>query len=648
MRRPMCAAPAASLNVTGGAEMDRLDFLLRPFARMLARLRRPTVERADRSAPPVREHAPASITRLVRLEDEAAAAHDIARVRLGMIGAIVLAGFAVTSGRAVQLAAFAPQDAPRAGAPVAAVSRAELVDRNGEKLATNLQFRNLYVDPAFVWDPEATARRIAEVLPDVDADALAARIRRGGRYVPVQRALTPRQVEAVYANGAEGVGFDDELVRVYPKGPVAAHVVGFAGTDLTGLAGAELALDSVLTDGARLPVPLSIDLTLQHAVESVLRERMSHYRASGAAAILMRVGTGEILAMASLPDFDPNRYGHAGEDQRMNRAVTGVYELGSVFKPLALAAAMEAGVADLDTVYDASRPLRRYGHTIRDYMGEGRPLTAREMIIHSSNIAAAQLGEAVGAERLADFYRALHLDEAAQVELVESAEPLFNASPGPMETMTMAYGHGLAVSPLALTAAYGAIANDGVYVAPTLRLVAPDELVAGEPVMSRGTAARIRGVLRETVTDEGVYGPTSADAAGLNVAGKTGTGLMPQGGVYSRERMATFVGIFPYDDPEYVLTVVLERPQQTAEMRGYSPTAGWTARPTAAEMLRRIGPVLGVEPRMTDPQARAVTVAQIFAPQIAARPGPEEPLPAGEVLSAADPALNVPPEDARE
>jgi len=618
-----------------------LEFLKGWIAKLAARLRRPRVERADAADPLAMESAPAAITRTVRLENDEAAAGDLTRARLALIGACVIAGFAVMAGRSVQLAAFTDPHERRGALEAAPLVRAELVDRNGDKLATNLEFNNLVIDPHFVADPALTAARVQEVLPHVDAAALEARIRRGGRYVRVDRALSPRQVGAVLANGAQGATFETEQVRVYPKGRVAAHVLGYAGRDLRGLAGAELGFDSVLTDGDRAPLPLSIDLTLQHVVESVLRERVAHYRASGAAAILMRVGTGEILAMASLPDFDPNRYGSAGEDEQRNRAIGGVYELGSVFKPLALAAALEAGAAELDTLFDATRPIRRYGFTINDYMGERRSLTAREMIIYSSNIAAAQLGEAVGPERLVEFYRALHLDEAAEIELPGSEAPLFNTAPGPLETMTMAYGHGIAVTPLALTAAYGALANDGVYVAPTLRLVAADEMVVGEPVMSMGTAARVRGVLRETVTDDGVFGPTSADVPGLNVAGKTGTGLIPVNGGYSDDRMATFIGIFPYDDPEYVLTVMLERPQQTSEMRGFSPTAGWTARPTAAEMLVRLGPLLGVEPRVADPQGRAVRVAQLFAPRLATRREVEEPLPPGEVRSAADAALNA-------
>jgi len=627
-----------------------IEALQRACSRTLARLRRPVVERADAARPPAGEPALAAITRTVRLEDDAAASGDLARARLALIGVCVLAGFAVMAGRSVQLAAFTEPHERRMPLEAAPLVRAELSDRNGDKLATNLEFNNLVIDPYFVADPAFTARRVQEVLPDVDAQRLEARIRRGGRYVLVERALSPRQVRAVLANGAQGVTFETEQVRVYPKERVAAHVIGYAGADLRGLAGAELGFESVLTDGDRAPMPLSIDLTLQHVVESVLRERMAHYRASGAAAILMRVGTGEILAMASLPDFDPNLYGSADEDAQLNRAVGGVYELGSVFKPLALAAALEAGVADLDTVYDASRPIRRYGFTINDYRGENRPLTAREMIIYSSNIAAARLGEAVGPERLTEFYRALHLDQPAEIELPGVAAPLFNADPGPLETMTMAYGHGIAVTPLALTAAYGAIANDGVYVPPTLRVVAPDEMVVGEPVMSMSTAARIRAVLRETVAHDDVHPPTSADVPGLNVAGKTGTGLIPEAGGYSDDRMATFVGIFPSDDPEYVLTVMLERPQQTPQMGGWSPTAGWTARPSAAMILERLGPLLGIEPRVTDdpndPDGRAVRVAQLFAPRLATRREVEEPLPAGEIRSPSEPALNA-PEDVR-
>jgi len=554
------------------------------------------------------------------------------RQRMRAASVVLALGFGVLGVRAVQLAVL---DTPPSVSPSAfaseAVRRGPILDRNGQILASTLDFYTVYANPRLVWDAQDTVDRLAGVLPDVDRERLLRRLNSNARYVPVASGLTPRMRQAVHLLGLPGVGFEVEQGRVYPRQRAAAHVVGYSGRGARGLAGAELAFDAELSEGGR-PVSLSIDLTAQHRVESVLREHMALHRAAGAGAVLMRVGTGEILAMASLPDFDPNRISSldtsavepGGVSPLRSLASRDAYELGSVFKPLALAAALESGQVSLDDVFDASQPLRIGGHTINDFRGQNRPLTAREMIIYSSNIAAARMGEEIGGEALLEFYRGLRLHERAPVELAESGDPSMPARFSRVQTMTAAYGHGFTVTPLALTAAYGALANGGVYVPPTLRPVGPGEIIAGEPVMSPVTAARVLGVMRETVvrTQTG-----SADIEGLDVAGKTGTGLQAVNGRYDANyRVATFVAVFPFDDPQYVLTVTFNRPQPSRATHGFA-TAGWNAMPAAGEMLRQLAGVLNIRARTGAPDARADMVAELFAPR--ARPAviAEEPLP---------------------
>jgi cell division protein FtsI (penicillin-binding protein 3) len=596
-------------------------------------LGRVTVSSDARRTPPApQEESPACATRRVHLGAPVAGGPERLRGRLSVIGLVLAGAFVITGARAVEVAVF---DAPPPSARMAAASDAEarramILDRDGEILASTLDFHTVYADPAYIWDPEEVADRLVGVLPDLDRDRLLERLSSDTRYVLIADSISPRTRQAIHMLGLAGVFFRSEPGRVYPKQRAAAHLVGFAGRGGRGLTGAELAFDAELGEGAG-PVFLSIDLTAQHRVESVLRRRMAEHQAAGASAILMRVGTGEVIAMTSLPDFDPNHYlsvqapsGGSGRiDPRFNQATSGVYELGSVFKPLALAAGLESGRVHLDDVFDASEPVRIGGHVIQDYRGEDRPLTAREVILYSSNIGSARMADQIGADVLTGFYRDLRLFEPAPIELAESGAPQLPRRWGRIQTMTASYGHGLAVSPLALTAAYAALANGGVYVAPTLRPVAPGETVVGEPVMSPAVAAQVLGVLRENVVRSQTG---SADVPGLAVAGKTGTAERAVAGGYAEDsRFNTFVAVFPFDDPQYVLTVSMDRPRPTEDTHGFA-TAGWTAMPAAGEIMAQLAGVLDLERREADPTARASNVEALFAPRGPVRAPVEEPV----------------------
>ncbi len=581
-------------------------------------IRQVTVRKTRQQMPPAPgEAAPARATRKIHLSARGAGAPERQRRRLRVIGFVFAFGFMIVAGRAIEVAMItdAPEATRVASAPE--VRRAMLVDRDGEILAATMDFHTVFVDPHYVWDPVEVADQLTTVVPDLDRDWLLRRLQSDTRYVPIAEGVSPRTRQAIHMLGLPGVFFRAEPGRVYPKQSAAAHVVGYVGDDNQGLAGAELAFEAELAEGAA-PVALSIDLTAQHRVESILRRRMAEHQAAGAAAILMRVGTGEIIAMASLPDYDPNLWQEArrlrldAQHPHFNLASSGAPELGSVFKPLALAAGLESGRVSLDDEFDASEPVRIGGHVIRDYRGENRPLTAREVILYSSNIGSARMSDQISTDVLTDFYRALRLFEAAPIELTESAGPQMPDRWGRVQTMTASYGHGIGVSPLALTAAYGAIANGGVYVPPTIRPVAPGEQVAGDPVMQPHVAAQVLSVLRENIVRSQTG---SADIAGLAVAGKTGTAESAYNGGYAEDdRFNTFVAVFPFDDPQYVLTVSLDRPRPTADTHGYA-TAGWTAMPAAGEIMEDLAGVLNLERREVDPEARLSTVAALFAPR---------------------------------
>ena len=564
--------------------------------------------------PPLAEAAPADMSRLLRIESDETKALDAARSRLRIMGMSLAVGFLLLAGRAVDIAVMGPANAsPVTRQAAQAETRGDLFDRTGQVLATTLQTHSLYADPSLVWDPRETAEALATVLPDIDVDALTEDLGGRGRFVWVRRNLTPRQRQAVFSLGLPGLGFRMEPRRVYPRGRLASHVVGYTDRDMAGLAGAERAFDSALLSGDGRPVALSIDMSVQFHVDEVLRSTMADFEAEAAVGVVMDVRTGEILSMVSLPDFDPNRPTDAGAGGRLDRAAQSVYEMGSTFKAFTVAMALENGTATLESGYDASNPLEIGGYTIHDYHAENRRLTLSEIFTHSSNIGSSLIALEAGADAQRGFLGDLRLLERAPIELAESADPLLPHQWGRTETATISYGHGLAVSPIATIAAFAAIANDGVYVPPTLLPVAADETIVGERVMSSEAARAVIDLMRENVTDgTGGY----AEAIGYRVAGKTGTAEKPSRGGYDRNRLiSSFSAVFPSDEPQYAILVLLDEPHGNESTYGYA-TGGWTAAPAIGEIVSRIAPILGVERAEPDHGERAALIRAALMPEM--------------------------------
>lgn len=558
---------------------------------------------------PLPEAAPENLTRVLRVENEDASIVEDARRRLAVIGFTLVIAFGALGFRAIELA-FAGSEAVAATPAQAQVRRGDLVDRNGQVLATTLETWSLFADPHLVWDARETAEALVTVLPDLDVDELTADLSSRRRFVWVQRNLTPRQRQAVFALGMPGLEFRTEPRRVYPRGRLAAHAIGHASRDMDGLAGAEQAFNSALTNDGGRPVPLSIDMGVQFHVDEVLRRYMAEFQALSATGIVLDVETGEILSLVSLPDFDPNRAGDAASGERLNRALQARYEMGSTFKAFTVALALEQGIAEPGETFDATTPLRVGGHTIEDFHAENRALTLAEIFTHSSNIGSSLIAMEAGADAQRDLLQRLRLLERAPVELAESASPLLPRQWGPTETATISYGHGIAVSPLSVASAFAAIANDGVYVRPTLRPVRRGETVVGEQVIAPEVAQGVLDLMREVV-ENGTGG--RADAPGFRVAGKTGTAEIPTRGGYDEDRLiSSFSAVFPYDDPQYVVLVILEEPQGNASTYGYA-TGGWTAAPAAGEIISRIASILGVE-QEDDPLTRSALVRAALTP----------------------------------
>ncbi|WP_296427555.1 penicillin-binding protein 2 [Yoonia sp.] len=544
--------------------------------------------------------------------------------RLLVLGLAFFCAFAAIGGRMGVLASSVPEE-PRTttvGNPIIG-QRADIVDRNGRILATNLATHSLFAHPQDMIDPANAARGLAAIFPELDEAQLLADFTGARRFLWIRRQISPEQMQAVHDIGSPGLLFGPREMRLYPNGPIAAHILGgasygregVASAEVIGVAGVEREFDAFLRDPANegAPLELSLDLTVQAAAEQVLSGGMSLMNAKGAASVLMDIHTGEIISMVSLPDFDPNNRprvlltGDQSDSPLFNRAVQGVYELGSTFKIFAVAQAMELGLINSDTMIDTQGPLTWGRFRIRDFHDYGAQLSTTDVIVKSSNIGTARIAMQVGADRQQAFLGALGFLKATPVELSEapSGAPLLPRNWSEISTMTISYGHGLSTSPLHLATGYASVLNGGIRVEPTL--LRQHGITPGPRVVRADVSAQVRQMLRAVV----VRGTASfGEVPGYAVGGKTGTADKPRengGGYYDDKVIATFASIFPADDPKYVLIVTLDEPSENS---GTEPrrTAGWTAVPVAAEMIRRVAPLLGLRPQVDMVQSVGVTL----------------------------------------
>ncbi len=534
--------------------------------------------------------------------------------RLLVLGGVFFASFLTIGAQMGALASSVPEE-PRArtvGNPIIG-QRSDIVDRNGRILATNLQTHSLYAQPPQMVDPRRAAEGLAAIFPELDVEELYKDFTGSRKFLWIRRQISPEQMQAVHDIGSPGLLFGPREMRLYPNGPIAAHVMGGASygregvssAEVIGVAGVERRFDDYLRDPANegAPLELSLDLTVQAAAEEVLDGGMRIMNAKGAASVLMDIHTGEVISMVSLPDFDPNKRpqvlttGDQSDSPLFNRSVQGVYELGSTFKIFAIAQAMELGLINANTMIETKGPLTWGRHRIRDFHDYGPELSATDVIVKSSNIGTARVANMIGGARQKEFLGSLGFLEATPVEMQEapSGAPLYPSNWSEISTMTISYGHGLSTSPLHLAAGYASLLNGGTKVEPTL--LKQDRNQAGPRVVSESVSRTAREMLRQVV----VRGTASfGEVPGYEVGGKTGTADKPKengGGYYDDKVIATFASVFPANDPQYVLIVTLDEPSETS---GDKPrrTAGWTAVPIAAEMIRRVAPLLGVRPQI--------------------------------------------------
>ena len=546
------------------------------------------------------------VTERRHLADVRRASLLTARIRLLWV-LIAFGFFALTAFVRIGQLGMGAQGADQGSAADALVPpRAEITDRNGVPLARAFPAYSLWFNPnalgpggqPLVKTPEEVARALVQIFPDADYATLVKQLALG-KPTYLRRRVLPEEANKVFALGEPALEFPRETQRFYPQGTMAAHVLGFVDEDGHGKLGMEQVLDKRLTD-ARLrsqPVALSIDARAQGAMEDELSRGMLETHAKGAAGIVLDVDTGEIIALASLPSFDPNRGDLARNALVFNRASNQVYELGSTFKPFTIASAIEAGVVTDMAVRYSARPFEVGKYTIHDSHDFGASLNVPEALIHSSNIVTAQVADKLGGQKLRDTMIALGMNQRPTIELPARGFPIWPKGEWPrLRTMTVSYGHGIAVTPLHLAAGYAALVNGGIWRPATLFKIDPAHAPAGHRVFQPATSARMRQLLRLIVA---VGTGKKADASGFRVGGKTGSAEKAgSNGVGYRNKtaiIATFAAAFPMDHPRYVVIAMLDEPQATVQTSGQR-TAAWNAAPVVGRVVSRIGPLLGVNP----------------------------------------------------
>ncbi|RVT97464.1 penicillin-binding protein 2 [Rhodovarius crocodyli] len=540
--------------------------------------------------------------------------------------------------------------AQRVSVPESTVSRAEITDRNGEVLAVTVRGIALYARPQEIDNQRRVARELSRILPHLTEAHILERFASNNTWVYLDRFITDEARDRINALGEIGLGFEVAERRQYPRGRDAAHVLGSVGADGLARGGVEEWFDERLRT-SREPLRLSIDIRVQRELRETIEHQRAYFSALGGAAIMMDVRTNEIIGMISNPDFSASDLTSATADQLFNRAITGVYEPGSTFKLMTVAAALETGTVTTSSGFDASRPiLLPRNQRISDFRGEGRWLSVPEIIMHSSNIGAAHMAVALGRQRQREFLERAGMLARVQVELPGIARPLYPRGRAwtDISAMTIGFGHGIAVSPLQVVNGVTALVNGGIMRTPTLVAVPEGEEREGTRIISERTSEQVRRMMRLVVTNGS---GRQADAPGFFVGGKTGTAnKRDANGHYMRGRSVTsFVAAFPINEPRYVLYVMLDEPRARAETAGYA-TAGWIMTPVARRVVERVAPMLGMTPE-TEPRAAAIQASlamplngRVPGPRPAVSPGVSPPaVTATPAAPAAMPRRAAPP-----
>lgn len=534
-------------------------------------------------------------SRRVHLEGSQKQALEVGRNRLLVTGIVMMLAFIAVTGRLVDLALLDYKASPRYAAAVSAQpskSRSDIVDRNGVILATNLPAESLYANPREILDAKKAIEKVRRVLPDLDRKELLKKLNTDSAFVWIRRNLTPQQVYAINRLGIPGFEFKQEIRRVYPHGNMAAHIIGFTDVDGRGIAGTERSFDKTLSRGQG-PLTLSIDVRLQSILHEELAASIAEFKAVGGAGVILDVHTGETLATVSLPDFTPNDPSTVQGEAGFNRVTKGVYEMGSTFKLFTAAMALDSGTVTLRDGYDASKPIKISRFKISDYHAKNRWLTVPEILVYSSNIGSAKMALDVGGQVQRAYLKQLGLIGKSPIELPEVGASLSPKRWRDINTMTISFGHGIAVSPIQMAEAVATLVNGGFRHPATLLKRARSKMERGVQVLSGKTSRQMRKLMAMVVANG-----TGRNAAvpGYKVGGKTGTAEKQVGGRYKRKALiSSFVASFPLNKPQYVILVLVDEPKGNKRTHNYA-TGGWVAAPVVRRVIERMAPILGIMP----------------------------------------------------
>jgi cell division protein FtsI (penicillin-binding protein 3) len=542
-----------------------------------------------------------------------------ARARVGFAILAFAAIYAVIAGRLIIYATIGDSHGAHrtASQDAIATARPDIVDRNGEILATDVKAPSLFAEPRRIIDQDEALELLTATLPDLDVSEVRDRLASKKGFVWLKREITPLQQQEIHRLGIPGIGFLRENKRVYPTGNEVAHVIGLVNIDNQGIAGMEKWLDNngladlhragFATDRLQRPIELSLDLRVEHALRDELLKAKEKFHAKAASGLVSNVKTGEIVAMVSLPDFDPNNPKEAHDPTRINRLTTGVYEMGSTFKSFTLAMALDTGKYGLNSMWDARAPLHYGRFTIHDDEPKGRFISMKEVFTFSSNIGAARIALAQGVDAHKAFLRKLGQLDRLRTELPESAAPIVPRHWGDLNTITIAFGHGIAVAPLQAVMGIDALVNGGYLIPPTfLKRDEADAMKLAKRVIKPETSEKMRYLMRLNAE---VGTARKGDVDGYYIGGKTGTAEKVVNGRYAKKRVLTdFTAILPADNPQYQLLVMLDEPQAIPETHGFI-TSGWNAVPTGGAILARIAPLLGIQPRFNLPPPERLILA---------------------------------------
>ena len=534
----------------------------------------------------------------LRLDGVHKHAIETGRNRLIVTGIAFFAVFAAIGVRMVDISLFqgtevTPRAPKMARTAELSMGRADIVDRNGVILATSLPTVALYANPKEILDAREAATLLLTVFPDMKQAELQSRLSIDRSFVYLRRNLTPQQQYSVNSLGIPGLYFEKSERRIYPQGSLVSHVVGLADIDGKGIAGIEKSFDTDLRAGSE-PLRLSIDSRVQLVVHEELKKSITEFKAIGGTGMVMDVRTGELLAMVSQPDYDPNFPAQTTSESMFNRATLGVYEMGSTFKLFNTAIALDSGKATPNSIYDASKPIKISRFTISDFHGKYRPQTVTEILTNSSNIGSAKMAVDFGTETQRAYFSKFGLLQPAAIELPEIGSPLVPRPWREINTMTISYGHGIAVTPLQTISGISSLVNGGFYRQATLLKYQPGTEIPAVPILKGKTSQQMRRLMRLVVTQGS---GKKADVPGYHVGGKTGSAEKTDGrkGYKRKSLLSSFVAVFPTGNPRYAIIVMIDEPQGTKETYGFA-TAGWTAAPAISRIASQIGPMLDVPP----------------------------------------------------